>query len=62
MRVGDREQIATRAIVRRKYRGKGYKTLVFETVRKRYDVSGSMIPQVIITHSKCVQGEGGVGG
>jgi hypothetical protein len=35
LRVGDREQIATRATVRRKCRGKGYETLVFETVRKR---------------------------
>ena len=62
LRVGDREQIATRATVRRKCRGKGYKTLVFETVRKRYDVSGSMIPQVITTYSKCIRGEGGAGG
>ena len=38
LRVVDRERIATRATVRRKYRGKGYKTLVFETARKRYDV------------------------
>ena len=44
LRVVDRERIATRATVRRKYRGKGYKTLVFETACKRYDVSGSMIP------------------
>jgi hypothetical protein len=35
LRVGDREQIATRATVRRKCRGKGYKTLVSEAVRKR---------------------------
>jgi hypothetical protein len=60
--MGDREQIATRATVRHKYRGKGYKTLVFETVHKRYNVSRSMILQVIITYSECIQGGGGAGG
>jgi hypothetical protein len=61
LRVVDQERIATRATVRRKYRGKGYETLVFETVCRRYDISGSMIPQVIMTYSKYIQGEGGAG-
>jgi hypothetical protein len=45
LHVVDREQIATKATVRSKYGAEGNTSFVFKTVRRRYDVIGSMIRQ-----------------
>jgi hypothetical protein len=58
LRVVDREQIATKATVRSKYGAEGNTSFVFKTVRRRYDVIGSMIRQVPILRTADVDNDG----